>query len=88
MGEPDPDDQSIVALLLRIRCKDGCPLPELRFWSELSIFFFAGDHHKTPSWDFSTALIPCRLVQVLNVIYRLPDAAWGICRDAPGGNDL
>ena len=32
-----------MAYLQRIRCEDGSPLPELRFWSELSIFFFAGE---------------------------------------------
>ena len=77
-GEPNPDDQSIVALLQRIRCEDGSPLPELRFWGELSIFFFAGDHHDTSSCNISAALRPDRLVQVLNVISRIPDAPWGM----------
>lgn len=42
-GAPTPDDQSIVAFLQRVRGEDGKPLPELRFWSESSIMFFAGE---------------------------------------------
>ena len=42
-GAPTPGDQSIVAFLQRVRDKDGKPLPELRFWSESSIMFFAGE---------------------------------------------
>ncbi|CAK0784540.1 hypothetical protein CVIRNUC_007744 [Coccomyxa viridis] len=41
-GQPEAGDQTIAAFLRRIRAEDGAPLPELRFWSELSIFFFAG----------------------------------------------
>lgn len=41
-GDPAADDQSISAILQRIRQQDGSPLPRLRFWSESSIMFFAG----------------------------------------------
>ena len=32
-----------MAFLQRVRGEDGKPLPELRFWSESSIMFFAGE---------------------------------------------
>ena len=51
-GQPEAGDQTIAAFLRRIRAEDGAPLPELRFWSELSIFFFAGASSRSPQ--------PCR----------------------------
>ena len=50
-GQPEAGDQTIAAFLRRIRAEDGAPLPELRFWSELSIFFFAGDSFRPPVQD-------------------------------------
>ena len=47
-GHPEAGDQTIAAFLRRIRAEDGAPLPELRFWSELSIFFFAGESFRPP----------------------------------------
>ena len=47
-GQPETGDQTIAAFLRRIRAEDGAPLPELRFWSELSIFFFAGASFRSP----------------------------------------
>ena len=41
-GQPEAGGQTIAAFLRRIRAEGGAPLPELRFWSELSMFFFAG----------------------------------------------
>jgi hypothetical protein len=41
-GPPEEGDATIAAHLLRIRDEAGRPLPRMRMWSELSIFFFAG----------------------------------------------
>ena len=54
-GQPEAGDQTIAAFLRRIRAEDGAPLSELRFWSELSIFFFAGASVRSPQ--------PCRTTQ-------------------------
>ncbi|KAK9836090.1 hypothetical protein WJX81_000576 [Elliptochloris bilobata] len=42
-GEPDQGDESVAALLFRLRDPStGQPLPRARLWSEMSIFFLAG----------------------------------------------
>ncbi|KAK9908008.1 hypothetical protein WJX75_001429 [Coccomyxa subellipsoidea] len=41
-GEPAEGEHSIAAHLMRTRDEKGQPIPDVRIWSELSIFFFAG----------------------------------------------
>ncbi len=41
-GPPADDEQSIAAHLMRTRDDKGRPIPRVRLWSEMSMFFFAG----------------------------------------------
>ena len=45
-GAPSDDEHSIAAYLMRTKDENGHPIPRVRVWSEMSMFFFAGNTAK------------------------------------------
>lgn len=81
-GQPEAGDQTIAAFLRRIRAEDGAPLPELRFWSELSIFFFAGASARSPQPCHYRVLHEQALQDSPSVTSHMTQtvAQWGGCK--------
>ncbi|CAL8469476.1 g9017 [Coccomyxa elongata] len=56
-GAPAEEENSIAAHLVRTRDDQGRPIPDVRIWSEMSIFFFAGTPSNSAASELSRAML-------------------------------